>query len=61
MNTLNSLSSQSVNRINILIDKINATCDALISALEINSEKFLATIWLLWIGWMLTQNLLIWL
>jgi len=39
MNTLNSLSSQSVNRINILIDKINATCDALISALEINSEK----------------------
>jgi hypothetical protein len=39
MNTLNSLSSQSVNRINVLIDKINATCDALISALEINSEK----------------------
>ena len=39
MNTLNSLSPQSVNRINVLIDKINATCDALISALEINSEK----------------------
>lgn len=39
MNTLNSLSSSSINKINVLVDKINATCDALISALEINSEK----------------------
>ncbi|MCK9466775.1 MAG: hypothetical protein M0P94_00450 [Candidatus Absconditabacterales bacterium] len=39
MNNLNSLSPQSINRINVLIDKINSTCDALISALEINSEK----------------------
>jgi hypothetical protein len=39
MNNLNSISSQSINKINVLIDKINATCDALISALEVNSEK----------------------
>lgn len=39
MNNLNSLSPQSINRINVLVDKINATCDALISALEFNTEN----------------------
>lgn len=39
MNNLNSLSSQSINKVNVLINKINATCDALISALAVNSEK----------------------
>jgi hypothetical protein len=38
MDNLNSLSQQSINRINVLVDKINATCDALMSALEFNTE-----------------------
>ena len=39
MNDLNSMSiSKSVDTVNALIDKINSTCDALISALEINTE-----------------------
>jgi len=38
MDNLNSLSQQSINRINVLVDKINTTCDALMSALEFNTE-----------------------
>jgi hypothetical protein len=39
MNNLNSLSSASINRVNVLVDNINSTCDALLSALELNTEK----------------------
>ena len=38
MNNLNSFTSSSINRINVLIDKINSTCDALLGALELNTE-----------------------
>lgn len=38
MDNLNWLSLNSINRINLLVDKINATCDALLSALEFNTE-----------------------
>ncbi len=39
-NGLNSMSlSKSVDTVNALIDKINSTCDALISALEMNTES----------------------
>lgn len=39
MNNLNSLTPASINKINALVDKINATCDALISALDFNTES----------------------
>ena len=39
MNDLNSLSSQSINRVNALVDKINSTCDALLGALDFNTES----------------------
>jgi hypothetical protein len=39
MNNLNSLSSESIKRVNVLIDNINSTCDALLSALEFNTEQ----------------------
>lgn len=39
MNNLNSLSSDSINRVTALVDKINSTCDALLSALEFNTEQ----------------------
>lgn len=39
MNSLNSLTPESINKINALVDKINATCDALLSALEFNTES----------------------
>jgi len=39
MNNLNSLSSESINRVNALVDKINSTCDALLGALEFNTEE----------------------
>ena len=39
MNDLNSLSSASINRVNVLVDKINDTCDALLWALDFNTES----------------------
>ncbi|HRX63667.1 MAG TPA: hypothetical protein P5060_01030 [Candidatus Absconditabacterales bacterium] len=39
MNNLNSFTPASINKINALVDKINATCDALISALDFNTES----------------------
>lgn len=39
MNSLNSLTPESINKINVLVDKINATCDALMSALDFNTES----------------------
>ena len=39
MNNLNSLTPASINKINVLVDKINSTCDALLSALEFNTEQ----------------------
>ena len=39
-NNLNSMSlSKSVDTVNALIDKINSTCDALMAALEMNTEN----------------------
>jgi len=38
-NSLNSIQSSSIDRVNALIDKINSTCDALLSALEVNSNS----------------------
>lgn len=37
-NSLNSLSSSSINTVNALIEKINSTCDALMAALEFNTQ-----------------------
>ncbi len=39
MNNLNWLTPASINKINVLVDKINSTCDALLSALEFNTEQ----------------------
>lgn len=40
MNTLDSFRSPNVvNKLTALIEKINATCDALISALEVDSKS----------------------
>ncbi len=39
MDSLNSLTPESINKINVLVDKINATCDALMSALDFNTES----------------------
>ena len=39
-NNVNSMSlSKSVDTVNALIDKINSTCDALMAALEMNTEN----------------------
>ena len=39
-NNFNSMSlSKSVDTVNALIDKINSTCDALMAALEMNTEN----------------------
>lgn len=37
-NSLNSIPSSSINTVNVLIEKINSTCDALMAALEFNSQ-----------------------
>ncbi len=39
MNSLNSLTPASINKINALVDRINATCDALLWALDFNTES----------------------
>ena len=39
MDSLNSLTPESINKINVLVDKINATCDALLGALDVNTES----------------------
>lgn len=39
MNNLNSFTPASINKINVLVDKINSTADALLSALEFNTEQ----------------------
>ena len=47
MEKLNSkLSSESLSKVNKLIDKINQTCDMLVSVLDLNSES----VWVYWIS-----------
>lgn len=50
MNSLNTPSS-SVNTVNALIDKINSTCDALMSALELNTQTVSSY------GWTIVQRM----